>query len=645
MQPDARSINVTSTLQGEKVGMTIDDSALAHIMSVLTDLYSDPVLAVIREYSTNAFDAHIEAGVSLPVEVTTPSALSPFFKVRDYGEGLDAEDIRNIYSRYGTSTKRDSNDVVGMLGLGCKSALTYTDQFTLQGIKNGVCTQVAISRDENGAGSMTIVAQYPTDEASGVEVSVPVKGSDTKFETTANDFFRFWDEGTVLVNGKEPKRIDGLWIADDICITNDVDTSYVVMGNVAYPFHDWNRYKTVAFVNIGDVSFTPSREALQMNAKTYAKVKEIQKRVEDEKSAAVQKLVDAATDRHEGLKVAFQAQHMFGTKFSTLSYQGDVFPEAFEAYAEGKDGQKFVTVATVKRYRQKGWDKARFLPTSILSKTMFVTGYNGTDFTPTKREKLGLWIAEQPEGFIAPEQFVFVAKLPNPKWIEKHNVVKWDAINAMKIVRESRAGAGREDGRPTGSYVGYVAGSLSDEILAEEINTNNRTGLFYTGHDMGSQYIAILRIKYPNCTLVELPGNRQDKFKRMFPKARPAHEVAKTIAENWVKNLSVEDTMAINFEQMGRYGHQYLGCLDASEIEDEDLAKAIEVYKNKSQVNRDYNKVSRFLHNTKFEDLVSDTLARYPLLTSNNWYGKVGDVTKQHIVMYVNAANAARKES
>src|SRR3954462_183715 len=142
MKAEARVLDVTSTLEGEKIAMGISKENMGMVMTILTDLYSNPVLAVIREYSTNALDAQIEAGVDRPIEVTLPGPLSPFFKVRDYGDGLNEDDIRDIYSQYGTSTKRASNDVVGMLGLGCKSALTYTDQFTVTGIKNGVMTMV-----------------------------------------------------------------------------------------------------------------------------------------------------------------------------------------------------------------------------------------------------------------------------------------------------------------------------------------------------------------------------------------------------------------------------------------------------------------------------------------------------------------------
>ena len=201
MKPPERILEVDSTLTGERVGMGIDESAMHHIMSVLTDLYSDPELAVIREYSTNALDSHRDAGNPLPIEVTLPTQLAPFFRVRDYGDGLDAEDIRSIYSRYGTSTKRDSDDVVGMLGLGCKSALTYTDQFTLVGTKNGRTVQVSVGRDENGGGSMTIVSDEHTPDApSGVEVIVPSK-RDNAFEKEA---YGIEDSLRVARSGAQP---------------------------------------------------------------------------------------------------------------------------------------------------------------------------------------------------------------------------------------------------------------------------------------------------------------------------------------------------------------------------------------------------------------------------------------------------------
>jgi hypothetical protein len=357
MKFEARVLEVDSTLTGERVGMTIDDSALAKIMGVLTDLYSDPQLAVIREYSTNALDSHIEAGVTRPIEVTTPTSLAPFFRVRDFGLGLDADDIRNVYSRYGTSTKTNSNDVVGMLGLGCKSALTYTDQFTISGTKDGVTTQVSVTRDEDGAGSMTIVAEFETDDPNGVEIIVPAKSSN-QFEFKAKHFFSFWKKGTVLLNGVEPKQVDGLRLADDLMLTTGVDRDYVVMGNVAYPMSNtvkYHNYKIVAWVNIGDVEFVPSREALQWTKKTKEAIERIQDRVQAEKMPAVERVINEAKNKEDALAVALKMNYFLGNATvvkDSFKYKGTPIP-FFAEPKRVKTGKKDWQGKLIEEYDQK----------------------------------------------------------------------------------------------------------------------------------------------------------------------------------------------------------------------------------------------------------------------------------------------------
>ena len=150
-------IKTEGNISGEHISMTIDEGSLQHIMSVLTDLYSDTAMACIREYSTNARDAQIEAGHDGPIDITLPSMLLPVFKVRDYGKGLSLDDIRNVYSKYGASTKRESNGFNGMLGLGAKSALTYTSSFTVVSVNGGYRHVVEVGRDEDGGGYMNII--------------------------------------------------------------------------------------------------------------------------------------------------------------------------------------------------------------------------------------------------------------------------------------------------------------------------------------------------------------------------------------------------------------------------------------------------------------------------------------------------------
>ena len=83
MIPAKTGIRKSSTFEGESIEMSIDQNSLAHIMSVLTNLYSDPEMAVLREYSSNARDSHIASGNPDPIEVNLPTTLSPFLTIQD----------------------------------------------------------------------------------------------------------------------------------------------------------------------------------------------------------------------------------------------------------------------------------------------------------------------------------------------------------------------------------------------------------------------------------------------------------------------------------------------------------------------------------------------------------------------------------
>jgi hypothetical protein len=343
MRPNTVIAERQGDLGGEKVQMTFDQNSLAHLMSVLTDLYSDPELAVIREYSTNALDAQKRAGVERPIEVTTPNGLSPFFKVKDYGVGMDATDIKEIYSQYGASTKRDSNDQVGMLGLGCKSALTYTNSFTVIGVKNGIKTMVVVSRSEDGSGIMEILGENPTDEPNGVEITIPVKRYN-EFDKKSHDFFRFWEDGTVLLNGSPVEQISGRVVNGNMTVVPGLASDVVVMGNVPYtvdtPYrlneNMYGRNGVVARVNIGDVSFTPSREALHYTAKTRETLARLRDEFKESIKSVMQRDIDAAETPQEATKAYFEWANIFYGNIHrapAASYKGEELPKYIECKA------------------------------------------------------------------------------------------------------------------------------------------------------------------------------------------------------------------------------------------------------------------------------------------------------------------------
>lgn len=274
-QPTMNVDTIESNIDGESIQMTIDEGSLQHIMSVLTDLYSDTVLATVRELSTNARDTHVEAGrADLPIEISSPSGFTPVFKVKDHGTGLSLEDIRNVFSKYGASTKRGSNDVNGMLGLGAKSPLTYTSSFTVVSTKDGVTNVVSVGRSEEGGGYMEIVDTFTSNDPSGTEIQVPVSRQDIHtFVQKIERLFSFWDAGTVKIDGVLNTGYscpDGIKINDrTYAIPGFGSDSAIVMGGVPYPlpFENPMSVSFVHFADIGDVTFSPSRESLLTNKK------------------------------------------------------------------------------------------------------------------------------------------------------------------------------------------------------------------------------------------------------------------------------------------------------------------------------------------------------------------------------------------
>ena len=76
------SSGVTTTAKFGIKKRVLDTSSTSCVTVIV-----DAATAVIREYATNAADAHVEAGISeRPIEVTLPSRLNLQFKIRDYGK-------------------------------------------------------------------------------------------------------------------------------------------------------------------------------------------------------------------------------------------------------------------------------------------------------------------------------------------------------------------------------------------------------------------------------------------------------------------------------------------------------------------------------------------------------------------------------
>ncbi len=164
----------------ESIGMSLDlDSAQILMQMLSKNLYSDDIGSAIRECASNALDSHRRAGVDEPIVVSfKASSYNNYeFCVEDFGIGLDAEDVKNIISKYGKSTKRDSATELGMMGLGFKAPLAYSSSFYFVCRKNGMERKYMMYEGED-TNTIDLLYEKETTERNGVKVIIPAKYTD-----------------------------------------------------------------------------------------------------------------------------------------------------------------------------------------------------------------------------------------------------------------------------------------------------------------------------------------------------------------------------------------------------------------------------------------------------------------------------------
>lgn len=196
---EAKNIIKTNSTSSESHEFSIGD--VSTIIEILRNrLYSKPIQTLTQEYMCNARDAHREAernGIAnasqRPIQVTLPTELESVIKFRDFGVGLSKERVKEVFVKYGVSTKRSDNLETGGFGLGAKSAWAYTDSFVVVSYYNGICSTYIAHTGNNKNGTFELVSEESTSEPNGIEVQVPVKTSDIyKFKNAVYRTAMFW---------------------------------------------------------------------------------------------------------------------------------------------------------------------------------------------------------------------------------------------------------------------------------------------------------------------------------------------------------------------------------------------------------------------------------------------------------------------
>lgn len=242
---------------GKVVSMKFDAGSESEIFDILTDgLYSDPIGSIVREITTNCFDAHIEAGNDTPKNPVlvklTKEVSGNFISFIDNGVGMSPDRVYNVYGTYLKSTKDDSNAFHGGFGLGGKTPLTYTKSFFAVTRKDGIQYTYNVFEGDDSP-KIELLSQESTKEGNGTEIKIPVLESDIReFEqSTLRQLYYFEN---IIFEGFSDKYV-----------TNDYK---IIRGKTfVYRGESYDNYMHVCF---GKVAYPIAYETLGLEQSDYA---------------------------------------------------------------------------------------------------------------------------------------------------------------------------------------------------------------------------------------------------------------------------------------------------------------------------------------------------------------------------------------
>lgn len=240
----AKSADVLSTGSEDSINMSIDTADQGVLMMILSEsLYKDPIGSLVREWASNALDAHTEAGVTEPIIVSLKrdEQYNWWFKVTDVGTGMSPDRITNVVSKYAASTKRASDKYLGAFGLGLKSGLAYSDSFTIITRYEGVEYTYIMYKGEEGT-KIDLMRDVPTTEKNGTTVQIQLKsfGDTNQFTNKIREQLCYFEGVYFDVSGIDNsftilKNAD--WKYSSLSPASQV---HLVLNNVYYAI-DWGR--------------------------------------------------------------------------------------------------------------------------------------------------------------------------------------------------------------------------------------------------------------------------------------------------------------------------------------------------------------------------------------------------------------------
>lgn len=351
-----------------------------------SNLYQNKILAVIREISCNAADAHKMAGRPLSdIKIHLPTFAEPWFSVRDYGPSLSHEAVLRLYTTYFLSTKDQDNDLIGGFGLGSKSPFAVADQFTVTTWRDGNESRYVCYK-QDGVPNINFIGKAPSTEPTGLEVRVAVPAKDVgRWITEAHDYFSWWPEVPTNLAAHVPSNLTNITVKSDrmvghypawgICEkAGYAARARAVMGLVPYTI-DYpsipnipsrleylQAYSMVLAFDVGDLSISPSRETLSYDAATCATIIARLEEIHASLAATLRSHIDAASTLYDARLLRYgnassNSPSIFRAFNGPLKWHGKLVEERSDVMAG--DFASEVKIAKYIRYdTRKTWHKS-----------------------------------------------------------------------------------------------------------------------------------------------------------------------------------------------------------------------------------------------------------------------------------------------
>jgi len=323
----------------EKFFSIADTGAIFNILR--SKMYSNPILAIVREYSCNARDSMRESGrPDEPITIHLPTGLEPNYKIKDTGVGISPDRMENVFIKYTASTKREDNIQTGSFGLGAKCAFSAVDSFSITTVFNNIKYSYVCFIDETKIGKIALLSKENTEEINSTEISIPVKSVDFNlFRQYTEQACRHWTVKPIITGANLEwqtfsKIIEGKnWAI----AANNNSYGYehlpkLVIDGIEYPLEiealrkyadtkliDVCRGTLIMYFGIGELSLSANREQIYLDKQTQEKIKNRltditleMKKLVDNKISSFPNLWDANVYYRKELADAFSSLSFLG---------------------------------------------------------------------------------------------------------------------------------------------------------------------------------------------------------------------------------------------------------------------------------------------------------------------------------------------